>query len=328
MEAIKNSLSNVKLPEVKLPEVNTESLSANANAGIQNAAASVTAAKESLQNTLSSFSSQSTVNAGKEFLASNSIVAKFVFLILVVIAFLLLMRFGIFLINYFTSAVQNPYVIKGLLPGNSNIVITQDPKITNSVTLQRSNNKSSGMEFTWSIWLNVQGLNTSSTAEYSHIFNKGNSIYNTQTGIATVNNAPGVYMSNRNNDLRIVMDMVKNDSGVNYVDCTGIPLQKWFHLAVRLQNTMLDVYVNGVITGRLQLVNVPKQNYSDIFIGYNGGFNGQLSNLAYYSKALGVFDINNIILQGPNMTQSSAVVSNLGNYSYLSNLWYFNKLSQ
>jgi hypothetical protein len=323
MEAIKNSLSNVKLPEI-----NAQSLSANANAGIQNAAASVTAAKESLQNSLKDFSSQNAVNAGKDFLASNSIIAKFVFLILVVIAFLILMRFGIFLINYFTSAVKNPYVIKGLLPGNSNIVITQDPKIINSVTLQRSNNKSSGMEFTWSVWLNVQGITSSATTAYSQIFNKGNSVYDATTGIATVNNAPGVYISNSKNDIRIVMDMVTKDNQVNYIDCTGIPLKKWFHLAVRLQNTMMDVYVNGVITGRLQLVNVPKQNYSDIFIGYNGGFNGQLSNLAYYSKALGVFDINNLILQGPNMTQSSAVVSNIGNYSYLSNLWYFNKLDK
>jgi hypothetical protein len=113
---------------------------------------------------------------------------------------------------------------------------------------------------------------------------------------------------------------------LNQITVTGVPLKKWFHLAIRLQNTVMDIYVNGVISARLQVQDVPKQNYDDVFVGYNGGFQGSLSNLAYYPRALGVFDINNIILQGPNMTQSAQVKSNLGNYSYLSNQWYFNKL--
>jgi hypothetical protein len=68
----------------------------------------------------------------------------------------------------------------------------------------------------------------------------------------------------------------------------------------------------------------PKQNYYDITVC--GGFNGSLSNLRYYDHALNVFDINNIIMFGPN-TIPSKLASNSGgsgNYAYLSSQWYTN----
>jgi hypothetical protein len=77
------------------------------------------------------------------------------------------------------------------------------------------------------------------------------------------------------------MDTVTNNN--NYLDVTNIPLKKWFHLAIRIQNTVMDVYINGVITARKVLAEVPKQNYNNVNVGYNSGFSGQLSNLCYYS---------------------------------------------
>ena len=47
---------------------------------------------------------------------------------------------------------------------------------------------------------------------------------------------------------------------------TNVPLQKWVHLAYRLQNTILDVYVNGIVQNRLQMSYAPKQNYYDITV--------------------------------------------------------------
>jgi hypothetical protein len=109
----------------------------------------------------------------------------------------------------------------------------------------------------------------------------------------------------------------------------NIPLDKWVHVAVRLQNNVLDVYVNGAISGRHQFQNVPKQNFDDVYAGgivgtAQSGFNGNMSNLTYYNRAIGVFQINNIIMAGPSLVQSSATngQASLGFYTYLSNLWY------
>jgi pectate lyase len=88
----------------------------------------------------------------------------------------------------------------------------------------------------------------------------------------------------------------------------------------------MDAYINGVISGRITFTNVPKQNYNDIYVGCNGGFNGSLSNLVYYDHALTVFDINNIILKNPNLTKSSSANSSYGFYSYISSNWYTLKM--
>ena len=54
-------------------------------------------------------------------------------------------------------------------------------------------------------------------------------------------------------------------------------------------------------------------------VGQNGGFSGQISNLRYYQKALNIFEIKQILDEGPNL---SSDVSTTGYYNYLSNLWY------
>ena len=45
-----------------------------------------------------------------------------------------------------------------MINGNENITISQDPQKSNSVTILRSNNEDSGMEFTWSVWLYIINL--------------------------------------------------------------------------------------------------------------------------------------------------------------------------
>jgi hypothetical protein len=211
-----------------------------------------------------------------------------------------------------------------MIDGNDDKIITQDPKNTNSVEIIRSNNRKTGLEFTWSFWLYIRDLNNSSTT-YQHVFNKGDTNFNSISGIAKVNNSPGVYISPGNNSLRIIMDSV-SPSDTAIVDISNVPIRKWFHTAVRVQNTILDVYINGIIASRHVMNNVPKQNYNDINYGQNGGFIGKLSNLRYYSYAMNVFEINGIVTYGPNTnTYSLSTASSAkGNYSYISNSWYNN----
>ena len=107
------------------------------------------------------------------------------------------------------------------------------------------------------------------------------------------------------------------------VDISGIPMNKWVHLAMRLENTILDSYINGTIFGRIILDTVPKQNYYDVNIAQNGGFNGKISNLRYYDRALSAFEINSIVSTGPNTSTSSLALSNVNtSANYLSSLWY------
>lgn len=305
-----------QMPEIKMPEQIK-----NVGESLGN---TISNFKENINSNVSAFSekAEAGVGASSDFLESNTIFAKFAFLLLAIILFVVLSSLGIMLITYFLSTPSNPYIIKGMIDGNDSKIILQDPKNSESVEIIRSNNRTTGLEFTWSFWLYISDFNTSSTT-YQHVFNKGDTNYSSLDGIAKVNNSPGIYISPGNNGLRIIMDSV-SPSDSNIIDVSNIPIRKWFHTAVRVQNTIMDVYINGVIVSRYTMNNVPKQNYSDVNYAQNGGFIGKLSNLRYYSYAMNVFEINGIVTYGPNTNTYNLTTASSakGNYSYISNSWY------
>jgi hypothetical protein len=303
-----------------------------------NIANNVASATKTVTDNLQEFSSpQKITSASEEFLNSNGIIAKFVFLILVIIVFLFLMNLGIYLIGYFAQPPNNPYIIDGLIQGTNYVVIPRDPKKPKSVVLKHSNNQKGGMEFSWSFWLNLQN-NTNHKSQYSHIFSIGDSNFDSTTGIASVENGPGVYLANvdvsgnqvQSANLHVVMDTIPDGITNNQsVDVTNLPYDKWFNVIIRMKNTVLDIYINGIITSRLNFINVPKQNYSDVVICGNGGFIGSLSNLRYYDYALNVFEIGSVVYSGPRLSAATInqTATTKNGYNYLSNSWYASKLN-
>jgi hypothetical protein len=309
-------MQNLQVPEaVRVASINAEN--------------TFNQAKTGLAESINGFSTQAQAgaSASQSFLQSNTIVAKIAFLIFVLILFLIFMALGIQLLQYFLSPSNNPYIISGMLDGTNGQIVRTDPSVSGSIPIPRSNNQSTGLEFTWSIWLYINDLGMDSN-KYQHIFNKGDTSYDPTIGISTVNNGPGLYLAPPNGNpsqatLHIIMNTSSNNDIMSSVDITNCPIRKWFHVALRMENTIMDVYVNGVVTQRLMLQNVPKQNYNDINICQNGGFNGKLSNLRYYSSALNAFDINNIVSAGPNPTQNGlSSTTPTGYYKYLSTTWY------
>ena len=294
---------------------------------IGNVATSLGDVRSSVNSSVQDFASKDLVGSSTEFLQSNTIIAKFVFLIMILIAFLILMNLGIYLISYFLAPNKSPYVVKGIQPGNTKKQVTQDPGISDSVTIYRSNNQTTGMEYTWSVWLNIVELNTS--YQYSHVFSKGLSNVPGADGLMPQgSNAPGMYLqtvpapdsSNVNScTMTIVMDTVTGTPET--VDVTNIPFKKWVNVALRLENKILDIYINGILTQRYAFTNVPKQNYGDVWVCQNGGFNGNLSNLRYFDRALNAFQLTSITATGPNMSSTTDIVDTSSDY--LSSGWFF-----
>ena len=283
--------------------------------------------KANVQNTLADFSNKGVTGVTSEFAESNGLIAKFAFIIFVLIIFLFLFKLGVQALGYFLSPSKNPFIVYGKLEGGTAVTISQNPSNTNAIPIYRSNNEFSGAEFTWSVWLylNLSPATATTADKYNTIFVKGASAPNGTTGIHTTN-GPGLYVQcspNGVGNLKFVFDDI--NKGKNEIKVDNVPLQKWVHVAFRLKNTVLDVYINGSINNRYQLRSAPKQNYYDINIGAAGGYSGYLSNLRYYDHALNVFDINNIVMFGPNTANSSLssdYQSANGDYSYLSTKWY------
>jgi len=271
------------------------------------------------------FNSFSTSNKGifssSEFLESNSLVAKVAFLLLVVFAFVILLRLGITAITYLYKPSDSPHLINGMVDATQMIVFPQDPSNNGAVTIYRSVNANEGLEFTWSVWIFINNLQTNEGI-YKHIFSKGNSDLQ-EDGLIQPNNAPGLYIAPNTNTLVLLMNTynVINEE----VIIPDIPLNKWVNVIIRCQSSTLDIYINGTIARSINLIGVPKQNYGDVFVAMNGGFNGYISNLWYYNYALGTSAIQNLVSGGPNTKMiggtSSAMSDPLSNYLALR--WFF-----
>ncbi len=312
----------------------------DATSGADSAMQSIAEMKEGVGKSLGDFSNKSVVDASSEFLDSNSLLAKLSCIILVLIAFMVILKFMMSLVGYFMSASSNPYIIYGKMSGSDTATITQEPGLPTTIEISRSNDRMSGMEYTWSTWLylNEKIVTTSGSGPAQNIFVKGGFDLSGGDKFA-ITNGPGMYVqtstdsSGSHCNLLVVVDIIGGDavvpnsttSGRETIKIEYVPIKKWVHVAVRLSNMIMDVYVNGTIAKRHNMTKLPKQNSSNIIVCGNSGFSGSLSNLRYYSYALNVFEINNIVMGGPNLSASSLSTDSIaasGNYSYLSNQWY------
>jgi len=311
--------TNSKIPTAVANTV--DSVSNTASSVASSVSENVNSASNYVKDSISSFGDSDLVGSSTSFLQSNTLIAKFAFLILVLIGFMILLNLGVKIIGYFTKPSGDPKLINGTMNAANEVVITQDPKNSQSIPILRSNNQNKGLEFSWSLWMYIN--DTSKTPKFSHVFNKGNATFDND-GIATVNNGPGLYIENENNNLIVVMNTVDVNNPVEVLVVKDVPLRKWFHCVIRIENTDLDVYIDGTIVARTQMQDVPKQNYENVNICKNGGFNGNLADLQYFDKAISIFQINNIVAWGRNT--SSANENDSGDATgfpyYLSNLWY------
>ena len=115
-------------------------------------------------------------------------------------------------------------------------IISQNPDIKKSITILRSNNEKTGIEFTWSVWL-FMNVFTSDT-KYHHVFNKGNKEPGND-GIVSPNNAPGLYINPKYNGIRVIMNSF-NDPVSDTIDINDLPISKWMNVVVRVQGKKID----------------------------------------------------------------------------------------
>ena len=285
-----------------------------------------------IKGSFTNFGNSKFVTGSKEFLNSNSLVAKIAFLLLVVIVFVLFLRLGTSLVTWIMAPTRSPKLVKGILSGRKSKVISQDPKDKHSVTILRSRNQTDGIEFTWSVWLFIENLKDE--GKYKHIFHKGNDAIQTsgdRNGMNYPNNAPGLYLGKDPNNINsLVIAMNTYDPSVTstapdmneIVIVNDIPLNKWFNVMIRVDGRNLDTYINGTIVNRHVLRGVAKQNYGDVYVNMNGGFEGMLSDLWYHDYGLNASEIQTIVNDGPDMTMDKS----MDIYPpYLSLKWYFSQ---
>ena len=189
-----------------------------------------------------------------------------------------------------------------------------DPTQTNLLTLgsgkdavmKRSTMLSGNAEsayFTYSMWIYVKDWNYKLGKDkviINRLANNGNS-------------TPIIKLGQSTNDLNISVeiytDVEETEGGLTKMSdvcsVSNIPLQKWTHVAVSVNNRSLDTYIDGKLVKTCLLEGAPKiDGTSPVHIcppnGSNGenGFDGHVAKVRYYSRALNPREIYEIYKEG------------------------------
>ena len=265
----------------------------------------------------------------KDFLSSNSTIAKLTFIILLLICFMIVMRMGIKLITWFLGPDPTPHLIDGMIRSSHSKKIHVNPNIKGAKPILKSDNQEGGIEYTWSTWIFIEQDALGTFDEWQHVFHKGYNIpkNNLQTIVKTPEGkpylfGPGLFLTNTSNqsdikpvsesnslELKLIMTTYNtNEDAANNeeIKISNIPSNKWVNVIIRQTGNVTDVYINGTIKERKALNAVPLQNDGNVYIGSSGNPNnfGFISNVWYWNYALGTSAIENIASAGPNTTMT------------------------
>jgi len=286
--------------------------------------------KTSIDSNFDNINTTNFLNGTKDFLFSNSLLAKATFLLLMIIIFFYLTKLSFFLIKYFFGPDPTPYLLKGLKNARTSMIISQTLADKNAIPVMRSNNEYSGIELTYNWWMFINEYphyNNNTEVKFSHVFNKGStSIRKTvdnytcfESGkyndIKGPNNAPGVYLYNGKS---VISKYYKGTAAPNVENCID-PSDNMVGMMILIDTTnntnpgQKEIETEYIFIDNLPLkkwincvIRVTSQNKVDVYI--NG-------------VAMSSYKLRGVIMQNYD---SFNVNLSRGFEGYLSNIKYYN----
>jgi len=287
-------------------------------------------------------------------LTGEGAVSQILFGVVLVIVIYLAIASGEYMYNSITRMYKDRVELfpDTYVSGSKMYTITQNPNVKGSKTIYFSDNQRSGIEFSYSLFININSssFNNTDTSSLYHILHKGYGRTYPLLG-------PGIFCWGHVNKLRVFMNCY--DTWDNYADIDNIPVDKWFHLTVTCKGNTLYVYINGNLKTKMALSNntPPYQNYGNVYafnnrklqlnvattqsllkdpmfsdpiapltsITFNGAIKGMISRVYYFSYALTYPEIQSLMNLGPSPKIAKDANNNemaLG--PYLSDTWWVN----
>jgi hypothetical protein len=285
---------------------NNTSIVNSTKTAVSNGLESIKSAASGLANQVSHKLEEVTEEAGGDSGNLMMTLLKIVIALLVIIAVFFVARY--LLGKYQDSVYSSPYLLEGSKNAKHALVVSQDPANPSYVPMPKSDGQD-GIQFTYDFWIMIESFEYK-TGEWKHVFHKGNAS-------SYPNRAPGVWIHPNTNALRVYMNT--QDNILEYVDIANVPIRKWIHMSIVLDDMNLDVYVNGYLKSRKLLTSVPKLNNGDFWCNMFGGFEGYLSNIRYYARAISSTEIAENVRSGPG---NSACIDTGQVPPYLDDDWW------
>jgi hypothetical protein len=165
---------------------------------------------------------------------------------------------------------------------------------TSDAVPSRSYDKADGIEFSYVCWFRVD--------DYTYRYGKRKPIFIKGTSDMKAM-CPGVFIDSNTNTLLIYIDTFGSQETITIPNMTA---KKWMHLGIVVKQESVDVYINGLLKLHHTLMQLPKQNNSQVIAGIDGGFDGKLSGLKYYNYALNPSDIQSTLTSAPKPSADDA----------------------
>lgn len=148
-----------------------------------------------------------------------------------------------------------------------------------------------GIGFTYSFWIYIKDWALIKEKKVRYIFHNYGNIMVALGSLDKKGKRSSFY-----NNLSVV---IKTYSGDESYQIKEIPLQKWLHIAISLDNKSLDTFINGKLYKSVMLKDVPIVSQKGISICPNGGFKGLVSNFQYFNHTISQKKIYDIFKGGP-----------------------------
>lgn len=152
-------------------------------------------------------------------------------------------------------------------------------------------NERDGIEYSYAGWIQVNDY--APPSQHPIIFTKGD--------VAGTQKSPAVSLNSGRNELVIEQDTYEKGRPAHIV-IPNMPANKLIHLAICVNQRSFDIYINGLLYSHTSLHALPMQNSHPVFIGANGGWNGQIGSLTYFNYELSAEKVHALANTAP--TQS------------------------
>lgn len=186
-------------------------------------------------------------------------------------------------------------IVSGSQPG--------DTLVTKSTALPLSFNQPEGAVYSYMGWILVKD------------FTLG---YGERRVILSKDDAPGIYLDSTSNSLVFA---VKTYGTTETILIPGISAMKWIHFAIVVDQSAVDIYINGTLRQHHTLGQLPDQNDKPITMG--PGWNGVLARTNYFPRVLTIQEIKKDAAEQP----PDALERTISGPNYFDITWYIGRLN-
>jgi len=190
-------------------------------------------------------------------------------------------------IKYFGQASPETPIIAKSVDGKTEQSFT-------SVT--PSKNQPNGISFSYAGWLYVQ--------DYTYRYGEKKVVFVKGTPDLSVA-CPALVLDAQTNTFLIYVDTFGSQE---IVPISNLTAQKWIHFAIVVDQTAVNVYINGTLHTHHTMNQLPKQNSAPLLIAPGGGFSGKVGYLQYYPSLLSSSDVSGLSQVPPVEEQTTSIL--------------------